>query len=136
MVCFEFVHKNKKTYQSPIIDKRGNCEHTKRVKITPTEEEWISKKTGAKYPLSWKVKIPSKKIELKISPVVKKQEMLFSAINYWEGPFKVKGRIGKKKVKGDGFMELVGYPMMKSRMKRFEESVKKYVNKKIKEHRK
>ncbi len=38
------------------------------------------------------------------------QEMIYGPINYWEGPVKAKGAIGKKKIKGIGFMELVGYP--------------------------
>jgi hypothetical protein len=36
--------------------------------------------------------------------------MLFGSINYWEGPLAVTGMFNKKKVSGDGFMELVGYP--------------------------
>jgi hypothetical protein len=38
------------------------------------------------------------------------QEMIYGAINYWEGPLEVTALISGKKVKGVGFMELVGYP--------------------------
>ena len=36
--------------------------------------------------------------------------MVFGSINYWEGPTKVSGLFKGRKVKGQGFMELVGYP--------------------------
>jgi len=41
---------------------------------------------------------------------MKDQEMIYGAINYWEGPLDVTAKIRGKKVKGVGFMELVGYP--------------------------
>ena len=37
-------------------------------------------------------------------------EMIFGAINYWEGPVVVAATVAGKKVKGVGFMELAGYP--------------------------
>jgi len=131
IICFELIHKNNKTHQASIIDKNGKCEHTKRIKLTPSGDKWTSKRTGASYPLSWKIEIPSKNIELHVSPIVEKQEMLFGCINYWEGPFKVKGKINKRKVRGRGFMELVGYEMKKSLIKQYEERIKKHIRKKL-----
>jgi len=114
IVCYEFIHKNKKNYLASLIDENGKCEHTSEVILTPLNNIWESKETGAKYPLSWNIKIPSRKIELNLGPLIKKQEMIFGSINYWEGAMKVEGLIDKEKVDGKGFMELVGYPMTKS----------------------
>ena len=38
------------------------------------------------------------------------QEIVFGQINYWEGPIKAAVKVNGGKVKGKGFMELVGYP--------------------------
>ena len=40
-------------------------------------------------------------------PILK---LVFGQINYWEGAINVEAIINGKKIKGLGFMELVGYP--------------------------
>jgi hypothetical protein len=45
-----------------------------------------------------------------MSAILAEQEMIFGAVNYWEGPVTVSAIVGGKKVKGVGFMELAGYP--------------------------
>lgn len=60
--------------------------------------------------MSWKIIIPERDIDLILSARINNQELLFGSINYWEGPLKVNGLFGNKKVVGVGFMELVGYP--------------------------
>ncbi len=114
IVCYEFIHKDKKIYLANLIDKENNCTHTEKIKLTPVGKFWESKKTGAKYPVEWEIEIPEIKLKLNIKPLIKKQEMIFGNINYLEGPIKVNGNFGEEKVQGKGFMELVGYPMKKS----------------------
>ena len=92
------------------IDKNGNQKQYKKANIKPEKSFWKSKKTKAEYPLSWIIEIPEAKIRIKTSSLIKDQEMIFGQINYWEGPMKVEANINGKKVKGKGFMELVGYP--------------------------
>ncbi len=113
LVCFEFENNGKKDYLASIIYKNGRCEHTKKIFIKKLDKKWESKETGTEYPLCWKILIPSKKMEFEISPILKKQEMIFGIIHYWEGPIIVKGKMRGKKVTGEGFMELLGYPSKK-----------------------
>ncbi len=92
------------------IDRKGCQKQYKKAKLVPAGKFWKSKKTKAKYPLAWEILIPEAKMEIKTSSFIKDQEMIFGQINYWEGPIKVVVKINKKKIKGNGFMELVGYP--------------------------
>ncbi|HEV8721297.1 MAG TPA: lipocalin family protein [Candidatus Binatia bacterium] len=39
-------------------------------------DRWKSPKSGANYPMKWKVTIPSKEIELEINPVFPDQELI------------------------------------------------------------
>lgn len=110
MVCCVYDDKKVKTYFADISYKDGKQEHYDDLEIIPQEKSWTSQKSKAVYPLSWKIKIPEKKIELDLVTKIDNQEMLFGSINYWEGPLKVAGSFGAEKVAGVGFMELVGYP--------------------------
>ncbi len=92
------------------IDKDGKQGQHKKANIKPGKKTWKSNKTKAEYPLSWEIEIPEAQIIIKTSSLIKDQEMIFGQINYWEGPMDVKAKIDGKKVKGKGFMELVGYP--------------------------
>ncbi len=131
MVCFEYDDKKKKVYLASISYPNGNTTHTEDVLLTPLGKVWKSKITGAKYPLLWKIQVPSKKIDLVVSPLMKEQEMIFGPINYWEGPLRVKGKVNNKNVTGKGFAELVGYPTNKffvefyrPELKRLEKKIK------------
>jgi predicted secreted hydrolase len=101
----------------------GTQLQTETVILTPVEY-WTSRTTKTKYPLSWKVDLPDEKISLSITPQVKNQEMLFSGMHYWEGPTTITGTVGKKKVSGRGFAELVGYRSRYSNVKFMKEMVK------------
>ncbi len=92
------------------IDKDGNQNQYKNAKIKPGKKVWKSKKTKAEYPMSWMIEIEEAGILIDTSSEVRDQEMIFGAINYWEGPMRVHAKINGEKSKGKGFMELVGYP--------------------------
>ncbi|MCX8147072.1 MAG: hypothetical protein N3D84_01245 [Candidatus Woesearchaeota archaeon] len=134
IVCFEYDDKKKKTYLAGIVDKRGRSHHTKNVKFEHLGKYWVSKKTGAKYPMSWRISIPSYKIIIEAEAILKDQEMLFSAINYWEGPLRVNAKIKGRDVKGKGFMELVAYPMKKSLVKVYRDELRKTISEHLKTH--
>ena len=59
--------------------------------------------------MNWRIEIPEEKIELKVEALLTDQEMISGGINYWEGPISTTGLRNGKIVKGQGFMELVGY---------------------------
>ncbi|MCY7362969.1 MAG: lipocalin family protein, partial [Ignavibacteria bacterium] len=63
---------------------------------------------GEKYPSGWDIIIPSKNINLKITPAVKNQLMNVS-VKYWEGAVKVEGTKDNSKIIGRGYVELTGY---------------------------
>ena len=86
----------------------GKHESLKKIKMIP-KSFWISKKTKEKYPIKWKIEIPERKIILDVVAMVKNQEVVAGPAHYWEGPINVKGVVNGKKVKGQGFMELVSH---------------------------
>lgn len=110
MVCCVYGDGKGKTYFADISYADHHQEHYKEIKIIPLKRNWKSPKSKAVYPLAWKIKIPEKNIELDLATKIDNQEMLFGSINYWEGPLSVRGNFDGEKVKGIGFMELVGYP--------------------------
>jgi predicted secreted hydrolase len=110
IMCVEYNDGKGKDYVVDILDVRGRGLHASSATFTPGTEKWKSKTTKAEYPLTWNISIAEKNISLKTSALIPDGEMIFGAINYWEGPISVAGTIGGKKVKGVGFMELAGYP--------------------------
>ena len=93
-----------------IIDKDGVQKQYKKAILKPRGKSWKSKKTKASYPLSWDIIIPEANMTIQAEALMKDQEMIFGQINYWEGPMKATLSMKSKKFKGEGFMELVGYP--------------------------
>jgi predicted secreted hydrolase len=109
IVCYAFGKDEARVFRADISYADGRQESLKDIKITPGEKHWTGSKSMAAYPMEWQVSIPSKGIELRLAAKVEEQEMLFGSLNYWEGPATVVGRFGEEEVRGDGFMELVGY---------------------------
>jgi predicted secreted hydrolase len=69
---------------------------------------WTSPETGARYPVSWEISVPSESLHLKVEAVMDAQEMALS-VNYWEGAVRVTGaRLGVP-VEGRGYLEMTGY---------------------------
>lgn len=100
-------------YLVDIMHADGSTTHgTKALFIPSTDSKniFVSPKTKAQYPLVWKIEIPDKNISLDLESAMRDQEMIYGAINYWEGPLNVTAKIKGQKVNGAGFMELVGYP--------------------------
>ena len=67
---------------------------------------WTSPKSGARYPTDWRLRVPSRGIELEISPRLDDQELLGS-FRYWEGAVAVRGLNGSPN--GVGYLEMTGY---------------------------
>jgi predicted secreted hydrolase len=75
-------------------------------------DHWKSPKSGAKYPMKWKVTIPSEQIELEILPAFQGQELVTNRstrVTYWEGAAEVRGTFAMKPVTGEGYVEMTGY---------------------------
>jgi len=75
-------------------------------------KRWKSQKSGAIYPSTWRVKVPSRGVELLLVPTVENQELMTEAstrVTYWEGSVNVEGKIRQVPVKGRAYVELTGY---------------------------
>ncbi len=75
-------------------------------------ETWSSPDSHAKYPLAWKIVVPSLQLELEQKTGLQKQE-LFSTNRvtapYWEGAVTFSGQMRAKPVEGVGYLEMTGY---------------------------
>jgi len=74
--------------------------------------KWKNPKTKVTYPSSWRLEVPKLKLDLKIKPIVKSQELgrtIRIPFSYWEGACQVEGVKGKKKIRGESYVELIGY---------------------------
>jgi predicted secreted hydrolase len=109
IVCFIYGDKIK-TGHASMIDDKNKIKSTDKIEIIPGKTKYKNKKTGSEYCLEYEIKIPEFKLNLKTTPFKKEQEMVFETIKYWEGGIKIKGKMNKKDVSGEGFCELVTEP--------------------------
>jgi len=95
------------------VDRLGASHHLEfggfQVDVRDT---WRSKRSGARYPSSWRVKIPSTGIDVVVTANLPDQEMHLddlTGITYWEGSVSANGRKAGLAVQGQGYVELTGY---------------------------
>jgi predicted secreted hydrolase len=75
-------------------------------------ERWKSPKSGAHYPMKWKVAVPGEEIELEIAPAFPEQELITNRstrVTYWEGAVQIRGKARGQVVNGNGYIEMTGY---------------------------
>ncbi len=75
-------------------------------------EKWKSPKSGAVYPMKWKVVIPQEQITLEVAPFFSEQELdtkKSTKVTYWEGSVSVSGAAKGRPVRGLGYVEMTGY---------------------------
>ncbi len=109
LMCFEHGRKNR-TRLATISWPDGSLQVFRDVKFIKQGKAWKSPVSGAAYPEAWKIVIPSGRISLSCRAQVPEQEMIHGPFRYWEGSVRVTGKIGKRQVSGQGFMELNGVP--------------------------
>jgi len=76
-------------------------QETVPAEFRPLGKTWKSPVTGLRYELEWEIK--TEKFLIKTKPFMKKCEVNFGKINYWEGPLEI--LVNGKKARG--FMETV-----------------------------
>jgi predicted secreted hydrolase len=69
---------------------------------------WRSPASGARYPVSWRLAVPSAGLDLAVEPWLDDQELHGSFV-YWEGAVRVSGSDHGRPVAGRGYLELTGY---------------------------
>jgi predicted secreted hydrolase len=75
-------------------------------------DRWKSPKSGAAYPMKWKVLIPAEEIALEINPAFQDQELITNRstrVTYWEGAAQIRGNFRAKPIRGNGYVEMTGY---------------------------
>lgn len=63
---------------------------------------------GGRYPSGWRLEVPSRHLDLSITPAIPDQEHR-GALRYWEGAVAAEGVSGGDSVAGRGYVELTGY---------------------------
>lgn len=64
--------------------------------------------SGNRYPLKWKVRVPSQSLDFMVEPFFPNQEMK-TGISYWEGAVHAEGSLRNKPMKAVGYLEMTGY---------------------------
>ena len=96
------------------VDAAGKTRHLRRgdFALLPLGETWTSPTTAARYPIAWKISIPSLGIELRAETRLKSQELSGRAgiaPSYWEGAVTLTGIRGQAALGGKGYLEMTGY---------------------------
>jgi geranylgeranyl pyrophosphate synthase/predicted secreted hydrolase len=94
-----------------LIDPQGNSQLHSDVQIQIVGKQWRSTQTFAEYPVAWRVRIPSAKLELEVEAAFPDQEFitLISKPSFWEGRVHVTGTVRGQSTSGVGMLERSGY---------------------------
>jgi predicted secreted hydrolase len=83
----------------------------KQFRIIP-KGKWRSAKSGAVYPMGWRIEVPDLNLRLDVRERMRAQELITDAstqVTYWEGAVAVRGNLGQTSIAGRGYVELTGY---------------------------
>ncbi len=80
---------------------------TDDVVLAPVDD-WTSPRSGATYPVAWRLEIPAYTIDLEIEAYVRDQELNVT-VRYWEGTVRARGTFEDRSVSGSGYLEMTGY---------------------------
>ena len=94
------------------IDGQARLLRSNEVDVQPLGE-WISPRTGDRYPAAWRLRLPGENLELTVTPKVADQEMRLT-VRYWEGAVAVTGRAGERPIQGQGYLEMTRYESVTS----------------------
>jgi predicted secreted hydrolase len=73
---------------------------------------WESPRSKARYPGMWRLLIPSRNLDLLVTPLIANQELITAestGVVYWEGAVTGDGNAGDRKITAEGYVELTGY---------------------------
>ncbi|MFL6415010.1 MAG: lipocalin-like domain-containing protein [Bryobacteraceae bacterium] len=95
------------------VDEKGSSRFLRGSEFALTPLEWWqSAASGERYPVRWRISVPSLQLDLTQQTQLRDQE-LFSrepvSPTYWEGAVEYAGRMGSRNVSGVGYLEMTGY---------------------------
>jgi predicted secreted hydrolase len=95
------------------IDRQGRSTHLQsgQFELRPGRT-WESPRTGARYPVAWKIRVPSLGLELAVTTPLPAQELQNHrgvGPTYWEGAVDYQGSLQGEPVTGRGYLEMTGY---------------------------
>jgi predicted secreted hydrolase len=64
-------------------------------------EHWLSPRSGARYPVAWRLSIPILELELELIPLARNQEA-DDRVRLWSGAVQAEGRLGGEAIAGHG----------------------------------
>ncbi|HEY0593629.1 MAG TPA: lipocalin-like domain-containing protein [Thermoanaerobaculia bacterium] len=73
---------------------------------------WTSPKSGAAYPMGWRVAIPRLGLDLEVDAEMEDQELVTTSstgVAYWEGAVRARGTSRGKRTTALGYVEMTGY---------------------------
>jgi predicted secreted hydrolase len=95
------------------VDPRGVSRHLAASEFTlEPGATWTSTSNGARYPVQWKIHLPSLGLDAEVSTPLASQEITSTSRlspTYWEGAIRLKGNAGGHAVTGVGYLEMTGY---------------------------
>jgi predicted secreted hydrolase len=96
------------TSQGTTVDAGGSSRRLTLSERTLTPRGRLAAPSGAVYPASWLILIPSQGLELTVRPILANQELAVS-FRYWEGAVDVTGTRRGQPIAGRGYLEMTGY---------------------------
>ena len=101
------------TSSGSLVTSDGSVIHIRRDQMRITAvDKWKSPKSGATYPMGWRVELPRFQIALLLQPLMREQELITqgsTGLTYWEGAVDASGSFGGVAVRGQGYVEMTGY---------------------------
>ncbi|CBE70127.1 MAG: carotenoid 1,2-hydratase [Candidatus Methylomirabilis oxygeniifera] len=91
----------------------GRIEHLpfSAFQLTP-QAVWQSPKSSGRYPIRWRIQVPSRRLDLSVQAAFPDQELDTrgsTLVTYWEGSVSVSGTVGDRPISGVGYLEMTGY---------------------------
>lgn len=96
-----------------LVERNGKTRHLKLsdFRLTPLAQTRVA--SGARYPTSWKIEVPTLRLSLVCTPALADQELrpLRSGVDlaYWEGLILLSGTANGRPLNGRGYLEMTGY---------------------------
>jgi predicted secreted hydrolase len=101
------------TSSGSLVTSDGTVIHLRRDQMRiETTARWRSPKSGATYPMGWRIAVPQFRIALTLTPLLENQELVTkqsTQVTYWEGAVVVSGSFANVAVNGEGYVEMTGY---------------------------